>query len=182
MTAIIVTIVIVGFIWLCVAGSGSSRASRWTLYILRGDTPAYALHQDSAVRLAGSVMGNFCRGKRPAEPWKLQLTFNATNAAITLRPEHFVSGDYDLTPALIAEIREIDPGYMVPGAEPIIEELPSRRRIPTGLLTEANIGDHIARMLDVTEDLPEEQSLRTILDEIFIAPVIAPSRHGHSRR
>ena len=103
---------------------------RWSLRILKGNTPAYAMHENSVIRLVGYMMPYYSKGRCPLSPWIIYLTFNKRNKSIILEPEHFAPDGRDLSSALIAEIRRIDPDYMVKGNEPEFEELPSGKKLP----------------------------------------------------
>jgi len=96
---------------------------RWSLYIAQnGNQLAYAMHENSVMRIVGYVMGCFADGAQPVPPWSLYLNFNHTHRTIQLRPEHFTLNGDNVTNRLIADIEAIDPGWKVKGAEPVFEE------------------------------------------------------------
>jgi len=96
---------------------------RWSLYVVKnGNQLAYAMHEHSALRMVGYVMGYFADGGKPVEPWSLLLNFNHKHQTIALRPEHFTRDGENVTSVLIQEIEAVDPGWEVKGGEPVFEE------------------------------------------------------------
>lgn len=84
---------------------------RWSLYIVRdGNQIAYAMHENSVIRILGYVMDYFANGEVPVQPWSLHLNFNHKHQSFELRPEHFTPDGENLTNALIQQIQSIDPG------------------------------------------------------------------------
>ena len=141
---------------------------RWTLTFLNGERPAYALHENSVVRMTGYVMGYYRDGVEPRVPWVLRLTFNRRNEFFDLNPKHFTADGGDLTPDFIAQIRKIDPDFQVGGKEPRFEELPSRRNIPfknSTTITENNLRSSIEAALSGLHD--SSPTFYSVMDTIF---------------
>lgn len=138
---------------------------RWSLYIVRdGKSLAYAMHENSVVRLAGYVMGYFAGGSQPVSPWSLYLNFNQTHKTILLQPRHFTADGENVTPALIAEVEAIDPGWRVKGVEPVFEEAATKKRIKISEHSPGNIDiEAIMRNLDK----PREVTFYSVMDEVF---------------
>lgn len=138
---------------------------RWSLYVVRdGKNIAYAMHENSAVRIAGYVMGNFAGGARPVSPWSLYLNFNQTHKTILLQPHHFTHDGENVTPALIAEVEAIDPGWQVKGGEPVFEEAATKKRLKISEHSQGNI-DIEAMMRNVGK--PREVTFYSVMDEVF---------------
>jgi hypothetical protein len=144
---------------------GKWLGSRWSLYVVRnGNQIAYAMHENSAIRIAGYVMGYFAGGAKPVGPWSLYLNFNRMHKTILLRPEHFTAGGENVTKQLIAEIDEIDPGWKVKGGEPVFEEAATKRRL--------KISEHSSGHIDIQVMLkqinePPEVTFNSVMDEVF---------------
>lgn len=138
---------------------------RWSLYIVRdGKNLAYAMHENSVMRLAGYAMGYFIGGAQPVAPWSLYLNFNQTHKTIRLYPHHFTAAGENVTPALIAEVEAIDPGWRVKGADPIFEEAATKKRL--------NISEHSLGNIDIQAmmrnlDQPREVTFYSVMDEVF---------------
>ena len=49
---------------------------RWSLYIVRNGGIAFAMHENSVIRMVGYAMSYFADGKEPIAPWELYLNFN----------------------------------------------------------------------------------------------------------
>ena len=79
---------------------------RWSLYVVRGDQSAYAMHGNCVIQIVGYVMGYFANGSRPIPPWNLYLCSNGKQ--ILLGPEHFTSDGDNPTHLLIQQIESID--------------------------------------------------------------------------
>jgi len=103
---------------------------RWSLYIVQdGNKLAYAMHENSVVRMLGYVMGYYSNGGRPVEPWSLHLNFNHKQKSIELGPEHFSSTGENVTPELIRQISAIDSGWKVKGNEPVFEDAVTKKKL-----------------------------------------------------
>lgn len=137
---------------------------RWSLYIVMGNQLAYAMHENSALRIVGYVMAYFADGGKPVEPWSLYLNFNHKHQTIKLGPEHFMSDGENVTPALIREIESIDPGWKVKGGEPVFEEAATRKRLK---ISEYMPGDiDIQAMID-NLNKPRDVTFFSVMDEVF---------------
>lgn len=138
---------------------------RWSLYIVQnGNQMAYAMHENSVMRMVGYVMGHFANGGRPVEPWSLYLNFNHKHQTIKLGPEHFTPDGEDVTPLLIQQIESIDPGWRVKGGEPVFEEASTKKRL--------KITDHGPGKIDIQAmfdsiDKPRELTFYRVMDEVF---------------
>jgi len=138
---------------------------RWSLYIVRDENSlAYAMHENSVVRLAGYAMGYFAGGARPVPPWSLYLNFNHDHKILRLAPHHFTPDGENVTPDLIAEIEVIDPGWRVKGGEPVFEEAATKRRL--------KISEHSPGGIDIEAmlrnlDKPSEMTFYSVMNEVF---------------
>lgn len=138
---------------------------RWSLYIVQnGNQVAYAMHENSAMRMLGYVMGYFADGGEPVEPWGLYLNFNHKHQAIKLEPEHFTPDGENVTAALIRQIEFIDPDWKVKGAEPVFEEAATKKRIKISENTPGHIG--IQSMFD-NINKPRELTFYSVMDGVF---------------
>lgn len=138
---------------------------RWSLYVVKnGNQLAYVMHEHSALRMVGYVMGYFADGGRPIEPWSLLLNFNHKHQTITLRPEHFTRNGENVTSVLIQEIEAVDPGWEVKAGEPVFENAATKKRIK---ISERTLGSmDIQAMLD-NIGKPPELTFHSIMDEVF---------------
>ena len=138
---------------------------RWSLYIVRDSNKiAYAMHENSAMRLIGYTMNYFAVGAQPVAPWSLYLNFNHTHKTIRLQPHHFTTDGENVTQALTTEIEAIDPGWRVKGAEPIFEEAGTKKRL--------NISEHVSGQIDLQAmlreiDKPRETTFYSVMNEVF---------------
>ena len=138
---------------------------RWSLYIVRdGKNIAYAMHENSAMRLAGYAMGHFVGGSQPVSPWSLCLNFNQTHKTILLQPHHFTADGENITPALVAEVEAIDPGWRVKGAEPVFEEAATKKRLK---ISEHSLGSIDIEAMMRNLDKPREITFHSVMDEVF---------------
>ncbi len=102
---------------------------RWSLYIVRNENELYyAMDEHSVKRIIGHVMRYFADGGKPVDPWSLYLNFNKKHQTIKLDPEHFTPAG-DMTYTLIREIEGIDPGYEVPGGEPVFMDMRTKKEL-----------------------------------------------------
>lgn len=102
---------------------------RWSLYIVaNGNQLAYAMHENSVIRLLTYLMEFYSDGKQPIAPWSLCLNYNKTHQLIKLGPEHFTS-DGNPSPLLIEITKSIDPNWSIKGDEPVFEEAATRKRL-----------------------------------------------------
>lgn len=138
---------------------------RWSLYVVRdGNNVAYAMHENSVIRLAGYTMSYFAEGARPVAPWSLCLNFNRTHETIKLQPHHFTADGENIAPALISAVEAIDPGWRVKGAEPVFEEAATKKRL--------RISEHTAGSIDIEAmlrnlDKPREVTFFSVMNEVF---------------
>ncbi|MDP1527509.1 MAG: hypothetical protein Q8M20_17015 [Rhodocyclaceae bacterium] len=138
---------------------------RWSLYIVNNGQLAYAMHENSVIRIAGYASSFFANGGCPVEPWSLYLNFNHKHQTIKLGPEHFTPDGEDLSALLIQQIETIDPGWCVKGAEPVFEDASTKRRLK---ITEYPPGGKIdlQAMLD-NIDKPPELTFYSVMNEVF---------------
>jgi hypothetical protein len=122
-----------------------------------GSSIAYAMHENSVIRIVGYVTDYFADGAEPIEPWSLCLNFNHKHKIINLRPEHFASDGENVTPILMREIEEIDPGWKVKGGIPIFEEAATKKRL--------KIDSDWRELLDNPDN--EQITFYSVMDEVF---------------
>jgi len=138
---------------------------RWSLYIVRnGNQIAYAMHENSPMRMVGYVMGYFAGGAEPKEPWSLILNFNHKHQTIILRSAHFTADGGNVTRQLVQEVEAIDADWDAKGGEPIFEEAATKRRL--------KISDHVPGNMDIQAmlaqiDKPRDATLFSVLGEVF---------------
>ena len=138
---------------------------RWSLYVVQHDNQlAYAMHENSVLRMVGYVMHYFADGGRPVDPWSLYLNFNHKHKTIKLQPEHFTSNGENITKLLIQQIEAMDPGWQVKGGEPIFEEAATKRRLK---ITEHELGKiDLQKMMD-SINKPREVTFYSVMDGVF---------------
>lgn len=141
---------------------------RWSLYVVRNDNElVYAMHENSALRMVGYVMGFFEGGNSPVPPWSLHLNFNKKHRSFELRPEHFTQDGENVTRALVEEIATIDPGWKVKGNEPIFVELASKKKLPISQAPASTNPDDIMRNLEARLNAPEDKTFFSVMREVF---------------
>lgn len=138
-------------------------ATRWSLQLVQNEREViYAMHEDSALRIVGYVMGYFEKGGRPNDDWGIYLKFNRKNKKIKLGQQHFTVDGRDITKILTQEIESIDPGnWKIRGSEPVFEEVSTKRRIKI-----SEEGIDIQAMIE-NIGKPKELTFFSIMDEIF---------------
>lgn len=138
---------------------------RWSLYIVQnGNQLVYAMHEHSVIRIVGYVMSYFADGGRPVEPWSLYLNFNHNHQKIKLGPEHFTPDGENVTPALIHQIKSIDPGWEVKGSEPVFVEAATKKELkiseyPPGHIDVQAIFDNVGK--------PRELTFYSVMNDVF---------------
>ena len=138
---------------------------RWSLYIVQnGNQLVYAMHEHSVMRMLGYVMGYFANGGSPVEPWSLYLNFNHKHQTIKLGAAHFTPDGENVTPALIQQIESIDPGWKVKGAEPVFEEVATKKRIK---ISEYKPGHIDIQAMFENIDKPRELTFYSVMNEVF---------------
>ena len=138
---------------------------RWSLYIVRdGKNLAYAMHENSVMRIVSFAMGYFAGGAQPVAPWSLYLNFNKTHKTIRLQPHHFTADGENVTPQLIAEVEAIDPGWRVKGAEAVFEEAATKKRLK---ISEHSLGNIDIEAMMRNLDKPREVTFYSVMDEVF---------------
>jgi|TARA_B110000503_G_scaffold20307_1_gene30496 hypothetical protein len=137
---------------------------RWSIYIVRnGNELVYAMHENSAMRMLGYIMGYYKNGNTPVKPWSLHLNFNKKHEAIKLESEHFTP-DGEVTSALIQQVSAIDPGWKVKGNEPVFEEASTKKKIKIRAHGAATID--LQAMID-NAGKPKEVTFYTVMDQVF---------------
>lgn len=138
---------------------------RWSLYIVRdGNKLAYAMHENSVMRIVGYTMSYFAGGAQPVGPWSLSLNFNHAHKTIRLQSHHFTPDGEDVTSTLMREIDALDPGWRVKGAEPVFEEAATKRRLKISSHTPGQI-DLQAMLRDIEK--PAETTFYSVMNEVF---------------
>lgn len=138
---------------------------RWSLYVVQnGNQLVYAMHENSVMRIIGYVEHYFADGGQPVEPWSLYLNFNHKHQKIKLESEHFSPNDGKATTLLFQQIEAIDPDWKVKGAEPIFEEVATKKRIkimsaPSGHTSLQELFDNIQK--------PREPTFYTVMNVVF---------------
>lgn len=138
---------------------------RWSLYIVRdGKNIAYAMHENSVIRLAGYAMGYFAKSALPVAPWTLYLNFNKSHKTILLQPHHFTADGENVTPALVAAVEAIDPAWRVKGGEPVFEEAATKKRLK---ISEHSLGNVDIEAMMRNLDKSREVTFYSVMDEVF---------------
>lgn len=157
------------------------KGFRWSLYFVKNDELLYALHEHAVMVLLGYVIAQFERGRAIQPGWRIFINFNRDHSAIELEEKYFpeVEGGYqsdherERTPSqeLIGKISAVDPGWMVPGGQPVFVDARTRKHLPLGPSYEAVFRtpeqrfDDISRMLDSTSS--REINLETVIHTVF---------------
>ena len=138
---------------------------RWSLYIVgKDDKLAFAMHENSIMRILGYVMSYFADGGHPVKPSNLYINFNHEHQKLKLGSEHFTSDGRDVTPALIQWIEAVDPGWRVKGGGPVFEEAATKKQIK---ISEHKLGqfDLQARLDNMGK--PREITFYSVMDVVF---------------
>jgi hypothetical protein len=139
---------------------------RWSLYIVQNQRElVYAMHENDVFRIVGYVMLSFADGAKPVAPWSLHLNFNKKQKSFELKPEHFTPDGNNVTRLLKQEIEAIDPGWDVPGHEPIFVEVASKISLPitsVSSATEFNLEDYMKKMA-----APEQVTFSSVMRIVF---------------
>lgn len=137
---------------------------RWSMYVVRNDRElVYVMHENSPLRMVGYVMSRFANGSGPVPPWSLHLNFNKQHKSFELRPEHFSRDGQDVTELLTQTIEAIDPGWRVPGGEPIFLEAKSKKRLK--ISNPIDLSDLDNAFTDIRR--PKELTFFDVMDEVF---------------
>ena len=139
---------------------------RWSLYVVHNGGLAYAMHENSALRMVGYVMSYFANGNAPIPPWELYLNFNHKHQTIKLLPSHFTSDGDNVTQLLIQQIQSIDPGWQVNGGEPVFEEAATKKRLRLSDAPSDFSSASIQTMLD-NINKPKEVTFYSVMDNVF---------------
>lgn len=105
------------------------RGYRWSLEIIKDGETIYTMYENSVLRMIGYVMRYFRNGSEPVPPWKLYLTFRYEKKTFELKPKYFTTDGNNLTPELVERINSIDPGFKVPGREPVFIDVKNNKRL-----------------------------------------------------
>lgn len=137
---------------------------RWSLYIARNENElVYVMHEHSVMRMIGYVMSYFANGGKPVEPWSLYLNFNKKHKKIKLDPEHFTSDGENVTSALVKEIENIDPGWKVPGGEPVFVDVRTKKQLKIRHKTDYN---NLQKEID-NVGKPKDPTFFLIMNQVF---------------
>lgn len=136
---------------------------RYSLYIVKANQSAYAMHGNSVMRIVGYVMGYFANGSKPLPPWHLYLCSNGQK--ILLGSEHFTSDGENPAPLLIEQIESIDSRWNgFSGGQIWCEDFATKKDIKIseyapGKIDVQAIFDNIGK--------PREVTFFSALDEVF---------------
>jgi hypothetical protein len=123
------------------------------------------MHENSVIRIVGYVMGYFANGARPAHPWSLHLNFNKSHKSFELIPEHFTPDGQNISRRLLDQIQAVDPGWKVPGGEPVFIDARTKRQIK---ISESIDYSDIQGVLDrLHDEQPKEPTFYDIMDQVF---------------
>lgn len=125
------------------SNTSSLFGSRWSLYFVKNSNEiAYAMHEDSPLRILGYVMKYYADGSEPVAPWSLHLNCNRKHQEIRLDASHFSRDGKNITHALLLLVAAIDPDWRVGGSEPVFEDTVAKKRLPlTSAVSEAAHAD-----------------------------------------
>lgn len=137
---------------------------RWSLYIVRNENElVYAMHENSVLRIVGYCMSYFRGGASPVLPWSLHLNFNKKHKAFPLRSEHFTPDGENVTNALIKEVETIDPGWKVPGGEPVFVDARTKKQLKIRHKIDYN---NLQKEID-NVGKPKEPTFFSIMGQVF---------------
>ena len=139
---------------------------RWSMYILYEGKIAYAMHENSVLRMLGYVMSYFANGNSPKYPWEIVLNFNRNNSTIRLLPSHFLADGDDISQKLLNEIFATDSGWQVKGAEPVFEEAATKKRLKITNTPTIRSSADIIKMMKMLKE-PREITFFSLMDSIF---------------
>lgn len=142
---------------------------RWSLYVVHNGAIAYAMHEQSVLRMVGYVMSYFAGAKAPVPPWELYLNFNHKHKTIKLTPAHFTPDGENVTPLLVQQIEALDPGWKVKGGEPVFEEAATKKKLKISNASTIRSGADIQAMLDKISK-PKELTFFSVMDMVFEKP------------
>ena len=136
---------------------------RWSLYIVKENQSAYAMHANCVMQIVGYVMGHFANGSEPVHPWNLYLCSNGQKIMLGL--EHFTPDGEHPTPLLIQQIEAIDSrwnGFKV--GEIWCEDIATKKDIK---ISEQAPGRIDVQAMFCNIDKPKEITFFSVMDEIF---------------
>ena len=139
---------------------------RWSLYIVRNGGIAFAMHENSVIRMVGYAMSYFADGKEPIAPWELYLNFNHKHQTIKLTSQHFTPNGENPTPLLIQQIEAIDPGWKVKGGAPVFEEAATKRKLKISDTPKSWTTANLQAMME-NIDKPKELTFFSVMDMVF---------------
>lgn len=136
---------------------------RWSLYVVRGNQSAYAMHGNCVIQIVGYVMGYFANDRKPIPPWNLYLCSNGKQ--IQLGPEYFTSDGESPTPLLIQQIESIDSRWNgFKAGEIWCEDTVTKKPLKISEYTPGKID--VQAMFD-NIDKPRELTFFAVMDEVF---------------
>jgi hypothetical protein len=136
---------------------------RWSLYIVKENQSAYAMHANCVMQIVGYAMGYFANGCNPVQPWSLYLCSNGRK--IMLGSEHFTSDGENPTHLLIQQIESIDSrwdGFKV--GEIWCEDIATKKDIKISEYAPGRID--VQAMFD-NIDKPRELTFYSVMNEVF---------------
>lgn len=137
---------------------------RWSLYVVHNGGIAFAMHENSVLRMLGYVMSYFADGGTPGSPWELYLNFNHKNQSIKLIPAHFTPDGEDVAPLLMQQIEALDPGWMVKGGEPVFIEAATKKKLK---ISNAPRSVKEFKLMLNNIDKPKELTFFSVMDMVF---------------
>jgi len=140
---------------------------RWSLYVVKNNRSAYAMHANSVLHIVGYVMGYFSKGRTPVSPWALYLCTNGKK--LLLGSEHFTPDGESPTQALIDQFAAMDSRWDGFSAGPIwFEDVEGKKEVAIGNYTPGKMdwSKYIQSRLD-DPGRPKETSFFSVMNEVF---------------
>lgn len=137
---------------------------RWSLYIVRNDNEiVYAMHENSVLRIIGYCLSYFRDGKNPVSPQSLHLNFNKNHKSFPLNSSHVTPDGENVTDSLIKQIETIDPGWKVPGGEPVFVDARTKKQLKIRHKIDYN---NLQKEID-NVGKPKDPAFFSIMDQVF---------------
>ena len=140
---------------------------RWSLYVVKDNKSAYAMHANSVMHIVGHVMGYFESCQVPVSPWALYLCTNGKQ--LKLGSEHFTSDGENPTPLLVNQIKAMDSRWDGFKAGAIwFEDVETKKDIKISDYKPGQMdwNKYIQSMLDNPEH-SKEPSFYSVMNEVF---------------
>lgn len=139
---------------------------RWSLYIVRDGTLAFAMHGNSVIRIVGYVLPFFAGAKSPIAPWELYLNFNPKHQTIKLIPAHFSRDGENVTRLLLEQIEAIDKGWKVKGGEPVFIEAATKKKLKISDASMIRSGADVQALIDKIDE-PRKPTFFSVMRTVF---------------